>query len=167
MDVVEVLAQAPRTSVEGVAQAVQLCRDEPGQVELVVQCLDWPHAGVRMRAADTLQKLGEIDPGAVQPWAQLIVQGYCQADQPDVRWNLLQLMPIVDLDEACVHTLVPIIRHDFHHSTSRIVMACALHALVELARQHPQVQPVATAALQQALRSPIPSLAARARKLCR
>ncbi|WP_245593399.1 ACT domain-containing protein [Azospirillum halopraeferens] len=138
---------------------------EPALLPELVECLVHPDAGVRMRAADALERVTRTDPRAVDPFVDRLLDEAAVAEQAEVRWHLAQILPRLTLDEARRWRAAGLMTQWFERAESRIVRTSALQAMVDLADGYGPLRDVAAEMMRRALDSGVPSLAARARRI--
>ncbi|HYH21017.1 MAG TPA: ACT domain-containing protein [Azospirillum sp.] len=147
-------------SAPGVAESVLL---DPAQLPGLVDCLFDGHAGVRMRAADALERVSRTHD--LTPWAERLLTEGAVIEQAEVRWHLAQILPRLALTEPQRWHAASLMSAWFRRAESRIVRTSALQGMVDLAEQNPLLRDMAADMIRAALRSGIPSLAARARRI--
>jgi hypothetical protein len=144
----------------GVAESVLL---NPAQIPELVDCLFDGHAGVRMRAADALERVSRTHD--LTPYAERLLTEGAAIEQAEVRWHLAQILPRLALTEPQRWHAAALMTAWFRRAESRIVRTSALQGMVDLAERDPLLREMAADMIRAALRSGIPSLAARARRI--
>ncbi|HEY0836909.1 MAG TPA: ACT domain-containing protein [Azospirillum sp.] len=147
-------------SAPGVAESVLF---DPAQIPELVECLFDGHAGVRMRAADALERVSRAHD--LTPWAERLLTEGAAIEQAEVRWHLAQILPRLALTEPQRWHAASLMGAWFRRAESRIVRTSALQGMVDLAEQNPLLRDMAADMIRAALRSGVPSLAARARRI--
>lgn len=147
-------------SAPGVAESVLM---DPAQIPELVDCLFDAHAGVRMRAADALERVSRTHD--LTPYAERLLTEGAAIEQAEVRWHLAQILPRLALTEPQRWHAASLMGAWFRRAESRIVRTSALQGMVDLAEQNPLLRDMAADMIRAALRSGIPSLAARARRI--
>lgn len=120
---------------------------------------------VRARAADALEKVSAREPGWLAPLKATVLRAMT-SEQREVRWHVAQMLPRLALSAAQQESAVAWLRQRLDDD-SRIVRACALTALSELATNDVSLRAGVTPMLERATRSPVASTRARAKKLLR
>ncbi|MGQ9366064.1 ACT domain-containing protein [Azospirillum sp. A39] len=138
---------------------------EPALVPELVDCLFHADAGVRMRAADALERVSRTRPRAVDPFLDRLLDEAALLDQAEVRWHVAQILPRLSLDEGRRWRAAALMTQWFGETESRIVRTSALQAMVDLAEGYGPLRDVAAEMMRRALDSGVPSLAARARRI--
>lgn len=154
-----------RSIGEAAAVAWEVHKD-PHLIPVLIQGMVSGSPVIQMRAADALEKVSVIDPAPLTPYRRSLLQMFTLDLGQEVRWHLLQVAPRMAWTPWQARRLGGFIRESLHHP-SHIVKACALEALVDLLRQDPTARTEVERLVADALRSPVPSLQARARKLRR
>ncbi|HYD64885.1 ACT domain-containing protein [Azospirillum sp.] len=147
-------------SAPGVAESVLM---DPAQIPELVDCLFDEHAGVRMRAADALERVSRTHD--LTPYAERLLTEGAAIEQAEVRWHLAQILPRLALTEPQRWHAASLMGAWFRRAESRIVRTSALQGMVDLAEQNALLRDMAADMIRAALRSGIPSLAARARRI--
>ncbi|QCN94404.1 ACT domain-containing protein [Azospirillum argentinense] len=145
-----------------VAEAVAA---DPARLPELVACLFDGDAGVRMRAADALERVSRGDARPLDAFAERLLTDAAAIEQAEVRWHLAAVLPRLTLTEEQRGRAVALLEGWFENRASRIVQSAALQAMVDLAADDPELRPVAADMLGRAMRSRIPSLAARAKRI--
>jgi hypothetical protein len=163
-DLVDALSGGDRRSIgnaDAIAAAIAV---DPALFAAVVAAIAHRDSVVRMRAADAAEKASRSRPGLLAPHKSALLRALRHAEQKEVRWHLLQMLPRLDL--------TPDERRDsfalaarWLDAPSRIVAAEALTTLFALAATDPHLKAAALAAARRASASPSPALRARARFL--
>ena len=145
-----------------VAEAVAA---DPARLPELVGCLFDADAGVRMRAAAALERVSRGDPRRLDPFAERLLTEAAAIEQAEVRWHLAQILPRLTLTEEQRARAVDLLGGWFGQGASRIVRTSALQAMVDLAADDPALRPVAADMIGRAMRSGVPSLMARAKRI--
>ncbi len=152
-----VAGDAPSVAVEIAAN--------PGRLPELVGCLFDPDPGVRMRAADSLERVSRGNPAWLDPHVDRLLTDAVAIEQVEVRWHIAQIIPRLTLTGERRRRAARLLADWFEHSHSRIVQASALQAVVDLAERDADLRTMAADLLGQAMRSGVPSLADRARRI--
>ncbi|MCG5240877.1 ACT domain-containing protein [Azospirillum doebereinerae] len=152
--------------VEGDAPSVAAdVTANPGKLPELIACLFDADPSVRMRAADSLERVSRGNPGWLDPHIEHLLTDAVAIEQAEVRWHLAQTMPRLTLNDDQRHRAAVLLADWFENSPSRIVKASALQAVVDLAERDPELRATAAEMLGRAMRSDVPSLAERARRI--
>jgi hypothetical protein len=152
-----------QTGAAGAIAAEMLVR--PQCLPELLAALEDARPGVRMRAADALEKVSAAKPALVQPHGATLLKLAANATQQELRWHLAQMIGRLDLTPAQAKRAAAVFAYWLAADDSRIVRVMALQAVADMARSHPTLRPQARALCEQALNSPFPAVRARARKL--
>lgn len=153
-----------RTADDAPSVAGDVAADRSKLAELV-DCLFHRDPGVRMRASDALERVARVNAVWLDPYIEHLLTDAVAIDQVEVRWHLAQIMPRLTLDAEQRHRAAVLLADWFENSTSRIVQTSALQAVVDLADHDPDLRGTAAEMLGRAMRSDVPSLADRARRI--
>ena len=137
---------------------------DPALTAECVQAMQAAEPAVRMLAADALEKASRAEPALLNPYSATLLAPVAEAEQQEVRWHLLQMLPRLALTEAEHRRAAALAERSLDHP-SRIVGVEALMALHSSARITPEFDPRISDRLQTALHDPAPSVRSRARKL--
>ncbi|RTR23713.1 ACT domain-containing protein [Azospirillum griseum] len=137
----------------------------PDRLPDLVECLFSRNAVVRMRAAAALERLSRADADRLAPYGDRLLREGAAIDQAEVRWRLAQMLPRLPLDEAQRRAALDCLSGWFEGSSSRIVRSSALQAVVDLAASDAGLRTIAADMLSRAMRSGVPSLVERARRI--
>jgi hypothetical protein len=152
---------------KGAAEAVaRQAAADPALIAELVAALENGHPGVRMRAADALEKATRKQPARLRPWSDRLLELAATAGQQEVQWHLAQLLPRLRLSAADRRRGWWLLR-SWLSSPSRIVQAFALEGLVRLCDGAPALLGATRDLVRQAQSAPAPALRARARRLQR
>ncbi len=121
-------------------------------------------AGVRMRAADALEKASRKAPALLNAHRPALLGPIARIDQQEVRWHLLQILPRLDLSSRDRRTAFAIAVASLAHA-SRIVVTEALTALFRLSENDAALRSEALLHAAAQSRSPYPSVRSRLKRL--
>jgi hypothetical protein len=153
-----------RRSLRGVATVVRLIGRDPRRVSELVAALSDRDPGVRMRAADALEKVSAERPALIGVFTSQLLRLAATAHQQEIRWHLAQMMPRLSLSGRERGRVARSLRR-YLADPSSIVRTCALQALAELSFASPRLWPDVKARLEDAVRTGTPAMRARARRL--
>ena len=158
------LAGGDRRSIGRSQEAVRLAAKDPGLVPVLVRGLDLGDPIVRMRAADALEKVTAGQPALLGRHRRRLLTLACKERQPEVRWHLAQMLPRLRLAAADRAVAVRILT-GYLGDRSRIVRACALEALGELARTDRLLRRQVLPLVEESVASGSPAVRARGRQV--
>ena len=159
------LALGDRRTIGDAPTVAEAVAADPARLPELVGCLFDEDAGVRMRAADALERVSRGDARPLDAFAEHLLTDAAAIEQAEVRWHLAQILPRLTLTEEQRGRAAALMVAWFEGSASRIVQTSALQGMVDLAAQDPELRPTAADMLGRAMRSGVPSLAARARRI--
>ncbi|WP_109449485.1 ACT domain-containing protein [Azospirillum sp. TSH64] len=136
-----------------------------GKLAELVGCLFDGNASVRMRAADALERVSRGNAGWLDPYVEHLLTDAVAIEQAEVRWHIAQIVPRLTMTEEQRHRAAVLLADWFENSPSRIVQTSALQAVVDLAESDADLRATSAEMLGRAMRSGVPSLAARARRI--
>lgn len=137
----------------------------PALLPELVACLFLPSPGIRMRAADALERVSRVRPRDLDAYTDRLLTEVAAIDQAEVRWHVAQVLPRLALDDIQRWRAAALMAQWFGHAESRIVRTSALQAMVDLAENDAGLRELAAEMMRAALHSGVPSLAARARRI--
>ncbi|HLI75317.1 MAG TPA: hypothetical protein VKV02_00105 [Acidobacteriaceae bacterium] len=145
---------------------VRAVLDRPSLVSDLIGCAFDAREGVRMRAADALEKVSRIQTEPLRPFVGLLLGLFEETGQNEVRWHLAVLLPRLPLsvEERC--RTVAVLERCLEAKSS-LVRTFALQGLADLARQEESFAPLVLDRLRTAERTGTPAMKARSRKLLR
>lgn len=137
----------------------------PAKLPELIACLFDGDPSVRMRAADALERVSRTGGARLDPHVEHLLTDAVAIEQAEVRWHIAQILPRLTLDDDQRHRAAVLLADWFENSPSRIVKTSALQAVVDLAETDPELRAMSAEMLGRAMRSGVPSLAARARRI--
>ncbi len=162
----QLLRPGDRRTVGNVSEVVRTVLQQPGMTSSLVECVFDEDAGLRMRAADALEKISRKQSDLLQPYAAVLIGLFEETEQQELRWHLAVLLPRLRLDSAERRRTAQVFQLCMEAQSS-IVKTCALQGLTDLTRQDPSLVPLTLDLLMSAERSGTPAMKARSRKLLR
>jgi hypothetical protein len=119
---------------------------------------------VRMRCADTVEKITATHPEYLRPYKEKLISQVAGVEQQEVRWYVAQMLPRLDLnaDERAATFSVLL---GYLNDPSRIVKTCAMQALADLAGNDASLQPRVIDLLEDLTRTGSPAMQSRGTKL--
>ena len=158
------LRKGDRRTVGHVAAVVETVLREPKLVAALVHCMSEADDGIRMRAADALEKLSRQRVVELQPYTSALLGLFEENNQQELRWHMAVILPRLNLDENERRRTSHMLQQCLSAKSS-IVRTFALQGLSDLVAQEPILKPVALDALRSAERNGTPAMKARSRKL--
>jgi len=131
-DVIRMLEDGDLRSVGRVPDVLRLVSDQPDLFPEVIQAMTHADPGIRMRAADAVEKITRRKPDYLSPYKTFLLKLVSVSDQQEVRWHLAQIIPRLEMT-AEERSAAADEFFAFLEDPSKIVQANALQALVELA----------------------------------
>ena len=141
-----------------------LILEKPEYLSVLLECLDIDEKAQK-RAVGVLKKISQQSPQLLNPYKSLLFEHLLETSLPQVQWSLCQVIILLDIDSTEFERLRPRLLTLYQRSASRVVMAYALTAVVELSITLNLHVEEAFGMIQEALKSRIPAVAARARHL--
>ena len=164
-NVLERLAKGDRRTTGAADAVADEIKDDPALFDKVFSGLYSDDPGLRMRAADALEKASADNPSLLSSHKKALLGDIGIIPQQEVQWHVAQMLPRCELTSSEKELATDLMRHYFDTSKSNIVRVFALQAINDIATQDPRFRPTANAYIQQALDSEAPSLRSRARRL--
>ncbi|WP_199229381.1 ACT domain-containing protein [Azospirillum sp. TSO22-1] len=161
----ERLARGDRRTTGDAPSVADEVSADPALLPELVECLFVPSPGIRMRAADALERVSRVRPRDLDTYTDRLLTEVAAIDQAEVRWHVAQILPRLALDDIQRWRAAALMAQWFGHAESRIVRTSALQAMVDLAENDAGLRELAAEMMRSALRSGVPSLAARARRI--
>lgn len=123
---------------------------------------------VAMRAIDSLEKLTRHDTRAIQTRGAELMNLARNTENIEIKWHIAQMLPRIKWTNAQFRSVFALLNYWLSNpNESKIVRANALEAMYNMCRQttDKRMKVIFRRATNGALRSQIPSLSARAKKL--
>jgi hypothetical protein len=158
------LRQGDRRTIGYVAEVVRTVLRDPELTSSLVECAFDSDAGVRMRAADALEKVSRERIDELQPYAAVLLGLFEETEQQELRWHLAVLLPRLRLDARERRRTGQVLQRCMDAKSS-IVKTFALQGLADLTVQEPSLMPLVHDLLIYAERNGTPAMKARSRKL--
>lgn len=159
------LARGDRRSAgDAPSVAAEIAADR-GKLAELVGCLFDRDASVRMRAADALERVSRGNAGWLDAYVDHLLTDAVAIEQVEVRWHIAQIVPRLSMSEEQRRRAAVLLADWFENSPSRIVQTSALQAVVDLAESDAALRATSAEMLGRAMRSGVPSLAARAKRI--
>lgn len=137
----------------------------PSLVEELLSGLTNAEAGVRMRAADALEKVAREDSTLIRDHAAHLLDIAENSTQKEVQWHMAQIISYLPLTHAHMLRARRLLERYFEESTSKIVQTFALQSLYDLAMRDDRLIPHVMVLLKKAEESNAFAVKTRARKL--
>lgn len=139
---------------------------DPKLFEAVFSGLRSGDAVLRARAADAIEKVTAQHPEYLQPYRKELIGSIADCDQKEVRWHVAQMLPRIRWNTLERKRVLGILM-GYLNDGSSIVKTFAMQALVDLARQTPELMPVVRVHLRELTAIGTPAMKARGRRLLR
>lgn len=120
--------------------------------------------GLRMRAADAIEKATRTGPGLLQPYKKELLGLMVETSQQELRWHLAAMVTRLQLKKE-ERRLAEATLNSYLEDRSSIVRTFALQGLADLAQDDPGLLPRVVETLREATRTGTPAMRARSRKL--
>lgn len=158
------LLEGDRRSVGRVPEVIELVREDSTRMHALVDCLRDKHSGVRMRAADALEKISRDQPKFLQIYKVTLLAVLADTIQKEVRWHLAVILPRLQLTAREGLRVSDVLR-SYLEDRSSIVKTFAMQGLADLTMQQPALCSLVLDLLRPLTRSGTPAMRARGRKL--
>lgn len=163
-NILSLLQGGDRRSIGSADRIAKIVVQEPSLFPNLMAGLWSENSLVRMRAADTAEKVTRDNPALLQPFKKELLELLAEATQQELRWHLAAMIPRLALN-AAERKLVASLLESYLEDRSSIVKTFALQGLADLARGDPSMLPTVRDMLREATRSGTPAMKARSRKL--
>jgi HEAT repeat protein len=160
----DMLRGGDRRSIGKANLLAKLVLSDPRQFAELIECLWNQDALVRMRAADTAEKVSITRPELLIPHKQELLGLLAETKQIELRWHLALMVPRLELS-APERKRVAATLQRYLQDPSSIVKTFAMQGLCDLSHQDPGLRETAQHVLEQSLRTGTAAMKARARKL--
>lgn len=161
------LAKGDRRTIGAAHEVATIVLDDPSRVPELVEGIEHPKAGVRMRSADALQKAAEKRPEILTPYKERILAVSETSRQKEVQWHCAQLLRTMDLTPAELERAYRTTAEYLANSDSAIVRSEAIETLAHLAVLDPSRREASIDTIHNAMRNGSAAVAARGRKVLR
>lgn len=149
----------------GRADEIAVLAAEDGSIlRALVKLLTDLDPGVRMRAADALEKTSREHAHALQPYCETLLAVLTEARQAEVLWHMAVIVPRLDLSEAEVLFVLDRLQPLLQHKGS-LVKTFAMQGIHDLAIQRLWLVSRCVDLLHIAMQCGTPAMQARATKL--
>jgi hypothetical protein len=136
IDLRALLGVGDRRTVGRVAEVVDWFEQSGAKAGPLVELLWDADAGVRMRAADALEKLSRTKPACLKSWKAELLGLLVETEQAEVLWHLELMLPRMELTAGQRGRVWQRLRELLSHPSS-IVKTNAMQAMWELSEGNP------------------------------
>ncbi len=140
VDIMKLLVDDELRNQRHVKLVARRMAEQPDFIPIVIDCLLNGHRGLAMRAADSLKRFVHMHVGALQPFTAELVQVLARQTQKEVRCNLAQILPLIDLTGDQLRDLLKIWTNDFYTASSDMVRTASLQAIHDIAENYAPAQ---------------------------
>ena len=119
---------------------------------------------IRMRAADAIQKITELNPNIIKKYKNEILHKISKIDQQEVRWHVAQLIPHLGLTKAETIIVYQFL-NDYLNDKSKIVRTFSLQAMTDLTEINSSLKKEVIKIIKQQMRKGSPAILSRGKKL--
>ena len=163
--IISLLSRGDKRTVSNVDTVVKLASKDRMVVHELVGGFDPTNEALNMRIADALEKISAENHRSLESYVPELIKILHDYHQKEVRWHMAQILPRLAMTESELTTARRIWKYDFHLSHSKIVRVFSLQALVDTCPHDRKKHEDVVQLLREAMKSGIPSLETRARKL--
>jgi hypothetical protein len=153
-----------RRSIGRSNEVKELVLRQPERFAELLKCLWDEDPVVRMRAADTAEKISVTSPQLLESQKHELLGLLDEAEQIELRWHLALMVARLSLSGPERYRAATALRR-YLEDRSSIVKTFALQGLADLARQDASLRDPVRRTLEESLRSGTAAMKARARKL--
>jgi uncharacterized membrane-anchored protein YjiN (DUF445 family) len=163
-NILALLEGGDRRTIGRSETAAALVARNPGLFPDLMAGLWSEDPGIRMRAADAIEKVTRRARELLQPYKKELLGLMTEARQQELRWHLAAMVPRLTLN-ARERQLAASLLNRYLEDRSSIVKTFALQGLAELAQDDSRLRPRVLEILREATRNGTPAMKARSRKL--
>ena len=153
-----------RRSIGNVNAVVAAVKEKPDLFKDLVNGLFNSDPIVRMRAADSMEKISADEPQILRPFKTELIGLARKTRQQELRWHLAQMISRLNLSSKETQTVTDIL-FDYLTDDSKIVVTFAMQALSDLAIKKAAVSNRVLNAIEKLTQTGSPAIKARGRKL--
>lgn len=153
-----------RRSIGKVDEVVDLVLGSPPLFEELINGLFADDPVIRMRTADTVEKITLEKPDLLHPHKKKLIRLAGDTEQQEVRWHMAQILPRLILKSDDRKTIVEIF-FAYLNDKSKIVVTFALQALADFAAEDKKLRPRVIRVLEGLNETGSPAIKSRGRKL--
>lgn len=164
MNILSTLAGGDRRSIGRSADVVRHVLGDASRFSILIDGLSHDDPLIRMRCADTAEKVSSEHPEWLQPFKGELIEIAASSTQQEVRWHLAQMLPRLKLSDRERHAVIALL-YDYLDDKSRIVKAFGMTALAELASHDTQLRAKLIPTLKRLVRIGSPAMRSRGKKL--
>lgn len=136
-----------------------------GLLDSLVAAIEHEDRGVRMRAADALEKISRSHPELVQAYKRELLSILDKCSQQEVQWHVAQLLPRLTLTKGEAMDAYALLLRNYRLSESRIVKTWSLQAMADLTERLPEKRRAVRQLAEEAARSGTAAMKSRAKKI--
>lgn len=134
-------------------------------VDELVDALSIDHPGLRLRAADVLEKVSLVNPELLQRFLPEFLRLASTCSQKEVQWHMGLILPRLQLDAAERDEVEGILDGYLRSETSAIVRVSAVEGFARLALAFPEMRDRCMDRILGAMEVGPPSVVARGRRM--
>jgi len=117
-------------------EVVQKVLQDKTRLDELYDCLFEEDAWLRMRAADSLEKVCRVHPEWFEPYTERLLHEIAKRDQPSLQWHLAQMLGEINLTPAQRQAAIHWLETKLNNTTvDWIVAANAMATLVQFAHE--------------------------------
>lgn len=136
----DILAEGDMRTTGRSHEAVKIVMDKPDLFGELFACLYDEHAGVRMRAADALEKISYRSPYLLLPFKDELLSKVTTIKQQEVQWHVAQMISYLKLKDKEARQAFQALSDYFENSASGIVRAMSLQTMSDLTKDNPHLR---------------------------
>jgi hypothetical protein len=160
----EILANGKRNQMDDLDEVLQLALKHEAVVADLVELSAYERANVAVRAVWVIRKIAETNPALLAKSKRHLFAKLVQSPHWEVKAELCHIIPALALKPTETKQAIKFFE-SCQNEASKVVRAWGLNGLYEMAKLHPSLIPRVSGLLNEALKSDIPSIRARARNI--
>ncbi len=158
------LQEGDRRSIGRSNEVVAEVLSKPRLFGVVFSGLSADDPLVRMRSADAVERITAQRPEFLRAYKNKLIREVAATDQKEVRWHVAQMLPRLDLNADERRRVVRLLL-TYLNDRSSIVRTFTMQALVDIARDSPELLPVVRRHIAELTIIGTPAMKARGRML--
>ncbi len=137
---------------------------DPGLFPIVFDGMLCESPVIRMRAADTIEKVSSQHPEWLQPFKERLIQDVSKTRQKEVRWHVAQMLCYLNLDASDRPGVLKILK-EYLDDKSKIVQVMAMQTLAEIAESDHKYRRTVLTLIEEQILTGSAAVKSRGRKL--
>ncbi len=120
---------------------------------------------IRMRSADTIEKVSAKHPEYLQPFKSKLINQIPKIEQQEVRWHVAQMFSYIKTNKTECGKIIKILLSYIETDESKIVKTFSMQTLADLAEKDEQIKPKIVNLIKEMIKNGSPAIISRGKKL--